>query len=267
MTAELGGTVATNASGARSFRFGPTRDHIETLQVILITGELITLKRGQKYKIYGIPIQNGNIQIELPSYSWPKVKNASGLYSSPQADPVDLFIGSEGTLGAICSIGIRLMEKPQFISGLSFFPSRYNAFDFADFLRREKQVAAIEYFDQSILNLLKDDEISIGDNFPVIPSHLNNAVYWEYIENENDPFENQLEVWEEALNRYGSSLDETLSGFDPSESEKLKNFRHAVPELINSIVARISACVRRCVKSAPIHLCPVHISENGFNPV
>ncbi|MDO5576417.1 MAG: FAD-linked oxidase C-terminal domain-containing protein, partial [Fibrobacter sp.] len=62
------------------------------------------------------------------------------------------------------------------------------------------------------------------------------AVYWEFIES-NQPFENEMELWEKELNRLETSFDNTWSGFDQSESQKLKAFRHAVPELVNAIVA------------------------------
>lgn len=236
MTAQLGGTVANNASGARSFRFGPTRNHIEELDVVLITGELVRLKRGEKFgQEWFFATENGLMKMPPPSYVWPGVKNASGFYSSPEMDPMDLFIGSEGTLGAVCRIGIRLMEKPVFLSGLSFFPSREKAFDFGDFLRSREQVAAIEYFDSSVFDLFRD---SPADDLPAIPEHQHCAVFWEYTESDETPFEEQMEEWEDALVRCGSSLDDTWSGFEPSETQKLKSFRHAVPELVNTRVAQ-----------------------------
>lgn len=236
MTAQLGGTVANNASGARTFRFGPTRNHIEELDVVLITGELVRLRRGEKFgDEWVFATENGLMKMPPPSYVWPSVKNASGFYSSPKMDPMDLFIGSEGILGAICRVGIRLMEKTEFLSGLSFFPSRENAFDFADFLRSQEQIAAIEYFDSSVFELFRE---SSSDELPAIPEHLHCAVYWEYIESDRNPFEDRMEEWEEALNRCGSSLDDTWSGFEPVESQRLKAFRHAVPELVNTRVAQ-----------------------------
>ena len=42
----LGGTVATNASGSRTFKYGPTRRYIRRLKLALATGELFDLERG-----------------------------------------------------------------------------------------------------------------------------------------------------------------------------------------------------------------------------
>jgi len=45
----LGGTVATNASGARTFKYGPTRNYVERLKIALATGELVDIRRGELY--------------------------------------------------------------------------------------------------------------------------------------------------------------------------------------------------------------------------
>ncbi len=50
MSAQLGGTIATNASGARSFKYGATRDSIFGLSIILANGEKVDLKRSQPSK-------------------------------------------------------------------------------------------------------------------------------------------------------------------------------------------------------------------------
>jgi D-lactate dehydrogenase (cytochrome) len=42
----IGSTVATNASGSKSFKYGSTRNFISELEIVLPTGEVIHLKRG-----------------------------------------------------------------------------------------------------------------------------------------------------------------------------------------------------------------------------
>ncbi|MDO5576241.1 MAG: FAD-binding oxidoreductase, partial [Fibrobacter sp.] len=178
LTAQLGGTVATNASGARSFHFGPTRNHIDYLEIVLASGELISLKRGSNVQeSWNMLSQKVNGKLEQPTYSYAKVKNASGFYNSPELDPIDLFIGSEGTLGAICTIGIRLAPKPTFLSGLTFFKSRTQAFDFADFLRENPNAASIEYFDESVFDIFTNSEVRPSKELPSIPANTRCAVY------------------------------------------------------------------------------------------
>jgi len=43
----IGATVATNSSGARSFKYGPTRDYVIGLRVVLPSGETISIERGK----------------------------------------------------------------------------------------------------------------------------------------------------------------------------------------------------------------------------
>src|SRR2546422_2247253 len=52
----LGGNVATNASGARTFKYGPTRNYVQRLKLALATGEVIDLRRGELHAQ-----QNGHI--------------------------------------------------------------------------------------------------------------------------------------------------------------------------------------------------------------
>ena len=46
-TATLGGMVSCNSSGARSFRYGSTRDHIHRLEMVLSDGDTLSIRRGQ----------------------------------------------------------------------------------------------------------------------------------------------------------------------------------------------------------------------------
>src|ERR1700682_4154623 len=85
----LGGNVATNASGARTFKYGPARNYVERLQIALATGEVIDTRRGELHadangKIT-IPLPSGRlIETQLPTYRMPQVrKHASGYYVAP----------------------------------------------------------------------------------------------------------------------------------------------------------------------------------------
>jgi D-lactate dehydrogenase (cytochrome) len=239
-TAQIGGTAATNASGARSYHFGPTRNHIASLSLVFADGDFSVVKRDyhiESNDFFSFLTENGKKHIvKRPAYQSPDIKNAAGYYSKKNMDLVDLFIGSEGTLALFAEIGIKLTKSPVFLGGMSFFPGRSMAFDFASFLRTESGVAAIEYFDESAIKFV-GAKIKNGDiaDIPDFPGNC--AVYWEYMETSLTPFESRMDLWEKELLSKGSSFDATWSGFDKKESEFLKKFRHAVPELVNSAVA------------------------------
>lgn len=78
----IGGNVATNAGGLRAVKYGTTRDYVRELTVVLPSGEEMTL---------------GSLNI----------KDSSGY------DLLDLFIGSEGTLGITTQIKLRLLPLPE----------------------------------------------------------------------------------------------------------------------------------------------------------
>jgi D-lactate dehydrogenase (cytochrome) len=242
MTAHLGGTIATNASGARSFRFGPTRAHVESLSLVLANGDTLNLRRGDCKERNGVfsytTDQGRTFAVNAPTYRIAAVKNASGYYSSSNMDLIDLFIGSEGTLGIISIVGIKLAPMPLFSAGLSFFPSRIAAFGFASFLRGQTPVFAIEYFDQSAFAFLESAKKDLPFDLPEIAPDKKYAVYWEYRDETNGRFEEQVDKWEESLIEHGSSFESTWSGFGPKETEKLKAIRHGIPESINSAIAR-----------------------------
>src|SRR3989442_3498279 len=75
----LGGTVATNASGARTFKYGPTRKYVERLRIAMATGELIDLHREElqadaKGRIK-IPLPSGSLlEAQLPAYHMPRTR-------------------------------------------------------------------------------------------------------------------------------------------------------------------------------------------------
>src|SRR6478735_4469037 len=46
MGATVGGTIATNAAGAATFKYGTTRDWVQALTVVLSDGSILDLKRG-----------------------------------------------------------------------------------------------------------------------------------------------------------------------------------------------------------------------------
>ena len=88
--ASIGGTIATNASGSRSFRYGATRRHLRRLRVAFADGRVREFRRGDA------------VDFPLPAIALPDVrKNTAGYLLRPGMDWIDLLAGSEGTLGIV----------------------------------------------------------------------------------------------------------------------------------------------------------------------
>src|SRR5207244_2699107 len=97
---QLGGTVATNASGSRSFKYGSTRKFVKRIEIVLPTGEILNLKRGEVFssgeESNEIITNSGKtFRVKLPTYNQPNTrKNTSGYFAAAdKIDAIDLFIG------------------------------------------------------------------------------------------------------------------------------------------------------------------------------
>ena len=109
-----------NAAGAATFKYGSTRDWVRTLTVVLATGEVLDIARGdvQAHRdgYFEIEAARGTIRVPAPVYEMPRVpKCSAGYFAKPRMDLIDLFIGSEGTLGVITTVTFRLLPHPPVI--------------------------------------------------------------------------------------------------------------------------------------------------------
>src|SRR5262249_41974861 len=144
-TASVGGSIATNASGSRSFRYGSTRRHVLGLTVAYMGGTIAEYERGPKMA-FRVP--------EMPLS--PASKNTPGYQLRPAMEWIDLFAGSEGTLGVILEARLRLLPAPgELLSGVIFFHDDEQCLDTVDRLRALQQLRMIEYFDARSLSLLR----------------------------------------------------------------------------------------------------------------
>ena len=228
--ATIGGSVSTNASGGRCYRFGATRNWIRRLKIVLANGNALNIKRNlitaDKKNQFVLPYAT----FEIPSYSMPATKNAAGYFSAPGMDFLDIFIGSEGTLGVISEIEIALAPQMQkTFDIIAFFPDELSAVNFvaASKAQKDKTINFYEFFDHNTLQMLKA-------SYPNIPAKAKAAVYIEQeITAENE--KTHLDSWSALLERSGAALDDCWLGETDKQKEELAKFRHAIPEHINDI--------------------------------
>jgi D-lactate dehydrogenase (cytochrome) len=123
--ASLGGMVATRASGTNAVRYGTMKDNVLSLTVVMPSGEVVTTARRAK-------------------------KSSAGY------DLTRLFVGSEGTLGIITAITLKLQGIPEAISaGICPFPSVRAACDATILtIQTGLPVARIELLDQAMVAAL-----------------------------------------------------------------------------------------------------------------
>jgi D-lactate dehydrogenase (cytochrome) len=176
--ASVGGTVATNAAGAATFKYGSARNWVEAITIVLADGDVLDLRRGDCVAdaagVFELSGASGRrIRIPLPTYRMPDVpKRSAGYHAAPGMDLIDLFIGSEGTLGVITEIELRLVKgRPAWFCGLVPVRDDARALALVAALRaasketwRSKDahgidVAAVEYLDRRCLELLREDRL------------------------------------------------------------------------------------------------------------
>ena len=244
-TAALGGMAACNASGARSFRYGPLRPHVAALRCVLADGRTVALRRGQYFADglhFTLPTEEGSaVEGQLPDYVMPKTKNASGYYAAPDMDLIDLFIGSDGTLGVMTELELELLPLPRVCWGVTvFLPDEESACRYAEAVREQVGcAAAIEYFDPGALDILRQRKKQ-GGVFATLPDLTvaggGAAVFTELHCGDEVEAMAALELLGTLAEKCGGDAERSWVARTEPESETLRHFRHAVPESVNSLI-------------------------------
>lgn len=264
-SASMGGIASCNASGAKSYRYGSARDHITGLRLLLADGDVLSIKRGQyiaKNNEFCLVTEGGReMKGQLPKYTMPDVKkNTSGYYNMPGMDMIDLFIGSDGTLGIISEIEIELNKRQEASWGLTIFmPTEDKALDLVRAMRQEIIVdnidlqlnpSAIEFFSHNALIMLREEQKTnpAFSSIQEIKESYHTAVYVEIESDSNDQVWAEVEKLGYVINALGGDEDSSWVAYNPTNLEKLHNFRHACPECVNMQIDNIKKTDSRITK-------------------
>jgi len=231
-TAFIGGTIATNAAGARSFKYGSTRNCVDALKIVLADGSCLSLKRGDikaKGRLLEFEANRKHYKVTLPTYKMPQTKNSAGYYSKENMDLVDLFIGQEGTLGVIIEARLALSLKPkELFSCFVFFKEEPLAWNFAIDARGINPLA-IEYFDNNSLKLLRN-------KYSNVPEDAKSAILFE--DEIKDKEDEVLEKIERLLSKHGVSLDDTWVAMNEKTRQEFLDKRHHMGEEMDEMAKR-----------------------------
>jgi D-lactate dehydrogenase (cytochrome) len=251
----LGGTVATNASGARTFKYGPTRAYVRRLRVALAAGDLVELRRGE-VRADGegrlrLPLPGGrSVEAQLPSYHMPLTrKHAAGYFVEKGLDAVDLFVGSEGTLGVVTEAEVSLLPRPEgVLSGIVFFADEADLLAFVRAARERSLRAremrhdgggdgagrldarALEYFDVESLKFLRE-------RYPLVPLRAAGAVFFEQ-ETSAAAEDALMGEWLGLVEEHRALADDSWFGTSEHDRAEMSAFRHALPVMVNEWLAR-----------------------------
>jgi FAD/FMN-containing dehydrogenase len=198
----IGGAIACNASGARTFKYGATRKHVAALKVVMASGEVQEFRRS-------------NLEKNTVGYAFAH-------------DPIDWFIGSEGTLGIVVEAELALLPLPHQVVGLAvFFRTEAEALRFVVAARESRDVTprCIEYFDELATELARAS--AHGGSLP------KEAMAMVYVEEEVSlELGSTLEHWVEIVEAIAPDFDPMV--FDgESRLREARQLRHSIPATMN----------------------------------
>jgi D-lactate dehydrogenase (cytochrome) len=269
--AYVGGTVATNAAGAATFKYGATRRWVKALTVVLPTGDVVDVERGTTCAhpdgYFELALRAGLLRIPVPRYTMPEVcKLSAGYFAAPGMDLIDLFIGSEGTLGVVTEVTLAVKpDRPAQCLALAAFGSDSAALAFvarlrsvaADTWRTQEpgglDVSAIEHVDARCLQIAHEDGLdrTAGVAFPanatvalLITIELPPNVWAEgapvgNVKSVEAGVDASLARFERLLTQYGA-LDDIVMAMpgDHARAARLLALREAVPAAVNARIGR-----------------------------
>lgn len=194
-SSQIGGNVATNAGGVHVLKYGSTRDWILSLKVVTGTGETIDVNKGL-------------------------VKNNTGY------DLKHLFIGSEGTLGLITEVEVKLAPRPKeksvLLLGLESLDPLLELFSY---VKKSLPISAFELFTKDCINhVLKQNE------------HLKkpldeNPEFYVLMELEQEEGFDASEALEKVFEE-GWAIDGTISQ-NSAQFKELWSYRELITESIS----------------------------------
>ena len=212
-TASVGGTIATNASGSRSFLYKATREHVEGLTVALLDGTVRAYRRGDRIDFHVN-------RIHKPGTT----KHSVAMPLEPGMDWVDLFIGAEGTLGVVVEAELKLLpEVRDLLTGVLFFKTEEAAWDAVEAWRATPALRMLEYLDSGSLALME--------------TNPGGALAALIIEQELRSPDDE-EMWVDRMDFPGLLEPHSWIASGDTDRERFRKFRHGVPERVNATVQR-----------------------------
>jgi D-lactate dehydrogenase (cytochrome) len=216
------------------------------LKIVLANGEVIDVRRGDMRasgRQLHVPLTSQTIDVLLPAFEMPHTrKNAAGYFVAPDMDLIDLFIGSEGTLGVVVEIEVRLLPKPSgLLSGVVFFALESDVLSFVNEARSlslaHRSVAAVAELDARALEFFDKESLEfLRQRYPNVPKDAVGAIFFEQ-ETTTDTEDSLLTQWMDLLEKHHADSDSWFATNEPDQI-KLREFRHQLPVLMNEWFAK-----------------------------
>jgi glycolate oxidase len=243
--ATIGGNVGTNAGGPKTLKYGVTRDYLLGLTAVLANGDI--LKTGGK-----------------------AIKNVTGY------DLTRLLCGSEGTLGIVTEITVRLVPKPPASRTIvSHFPRLEDSSEaVAAIIGAGIVPAGLELLDKVVIKAVEADS-PLG-----LPTDVD-AILLVEVDGDPDSLDGQVKKIEGILKEKGASG--VASAKSDEEAERLWTARRAAFSVMarlrpNAViedatvpVSNLTAMIRKTLEIAEKHNVQIgvlaHAGDGNLHPL
>ncbi len=222
-SATIGGSAACHSRGVSAYHYGGVGDHIGGATLVRADGAVVELTPGD----------------------------------DGDGPPLAQAIGSEGAFGVLARLRLRLSPCPAERWGVAFFfTHEEQAAEFVQALRSrpgadpEALVVAVEFIDGASMRLLLTAKpaTSALKSMPDFPANAGAIVYVEVHASLSDAAERLLAEVMDRAQLSGSDPDEAWAASGDHEVERLRAFRHALPEAANRHVVAMKRAVPEAIK-------------------
>jgi FAD/FMN-containing dehydrogenase len=239
--ATLGGMVSTNASGPRSVRYGSIRRWVHAVLLETADGP-IDVARGRplpadhpvtaRWRTIADPLIRRHADIIRARY--PHVTKNSAGYALDQylasGDVLDVVIGSEGTLGIVTDIVLRLDPVPAHRGSVRVALRRRSDLVRALETVRSQDPSTLEYLDASFLRL-----VAGSIDTPERPGLMSEAAGLLLADIESDDFDDMWQRGAAAVTAVAPMALDARLAIDASEIDRLWSVRHGASPILAAL--------------------------------
>jgi D-lactate dehydrogenase (cytochrome) len=211
-SASIGGIAANNARGICAHHYGPASRHISSIRVVDTKGNVNVITRNLK------------------------------------KDLLNLYLGSEGMLGAITELTLTLQPLPEELWGIVFFfKTQPASLDFIEAVTcgfqayPDTKLASVEFMDQTTLKCIEKlkQENSRFKPLPDIHPEFTTAVYLEIHGSNSKEIETFSNELMKTTAEFGCDPDTSWAFCGQIEIQRVRLFRHAAPESVNAFIDKV----------------------------
>jgi FAD/FMN-containing dehydrogenase len=239
--------VSTNAAGARSVRYGSVRRWVDAVTLVTADAEVVRLARGPELPPLYPPRPSARAFARFEQNAAPAIRDAAALIRSrfprvsksssgyaldaflDSRDTLDLFVGSEGTLGLLAEVEWRLDPVPPARAGLRILLRDYSTM--AELVGRLVGLgaSAVELLDRTFLELV----ITHGGDYGSLRGNGIDAILLVELEAASPE---QLRALAEAAVAVARPLSfEVDAALSREGADRLWHLRHAASPILASL--------------------------------